>query len=171
MNRLFTIFLILLLSANCFAQGHFVVAWTDNGYNQMNIKVVTAAIGVDALAAGDEIAAFDGSVCCGKVTLTQPIVIFNNLSFVDIITSESFLTPANGFTPGNTITYKFWDSSLGKEVTGITPEYLNPITGLPITAPVYTSNGSAVVKLTAPANIPPVANAGIDQSVNELSMV
>jgi hypothetical protein len=85
MNRLFSIFLIFLFSANCFAQGHFVVSWTDNGYNQMNIKVVTAAIGLDALAAGDEIAAFDGSVCCGKVTLTQPIVIFNNLLLLTLL--------------------------------------------------------------------------------------
>ena len=70
MKRFTYLFVILLFAANSFAQGHFVVAFTGNGQDHMNINVVTATIGGVALEAGDEIAAFDGTICCGKVTLT-----------------------------------------------------------------------------------------------------
>ena len=157
------------MSANSFAQGHFVVAFQGNGQDHMNITVITAAIGGVDLEAGDEIAAFDGIICSGKAILAEPIVITNSSTFAAIAASRKDDDSSNGYTIGHTITYKLWDSSKRKESSGITAEYLDPITGLPITAPNYSVNGSAFVKLTVSASVNqmPASNAGSDQTVNE----
>jgi len=136
----------MFLSVSSFAQGHFVVAYTGNGYNQMNIYVSTATIGGVALEAGDEIAAYDGSICCGKMILTEPIVYSNSNTFVIILASQQEGDAPNGYTIGNPITYKFWDSSLSIEISGITSEYID-LAGNTITAPTYNM-GSAFVKLS-----------------------
>ena len=78
MKRLTYLIAVLLLAANSFAQGHFVVAFPGNGQDHMNIFVLTATIGGVPLKAGDEIAAFDDTICCGKAILVQPININNN---------------------------------------------------------------------------------------------
>ena len=159
---------LLLFAGNSFAQGHFVVAFTGNGQDHMNINVVTATIGGVALEAGDEIAAFDGAICCGKITLTQPIVITIPSTFAIISASRKDDGLLNGYTIGNAITYKFWDASKGLEFTGISAEYFDN-TGTAITAPTYSPNSTTFVKLTidAPVNQTPVSNAGPDQAVNE----
>jgi len=130
-----------------YAQGHFVVAWTDAGPSFMNIKVATATIGGVVLAAGDEIAAFDGAICCGKVILTEPILISNPGTYADIITSETDLGLSNGYTVGHTITYKIWDSSSNLEISGLTAQYFE-LSGNQITDPTYSPGGSAIVKLS-----------------------
>lgn len=172
MNRVTYFLAILLLSANSFAQGHFVLAFEGNGQDHMNINIITATIGGIALKAGDEIAAFDGTICCGKTILEQPIVITNQSTFSTIFASRKDDGSSNGYTAGHTITYKFWDSGNNKELSGITAEYLDPVTSLPITAPTYSANETAFVKLsfTESVNHPPVADAGPDQSVNENSL-
>lgn len=156
MKRLTYLILILFLEANSFAQGHFEVAFIGNGQDHMNIFIITATIGGVALEAGDEIAAFDGSICCGKVTLKQPIDINNNNTFIDIKTSRSDDGQSDGYTIGNAITYRFWDSDKNIEISRITAEYFDPSTGLPTNAPTYSESGSAFVKLSvaAPANRP-----------------
>ncbi len=136
----------MFLSVFSFAQGHFVVAYTGNGYNQMNIYVATATIGGLALVAGDEIAAYDGSICCGKMILTEPIVYSNSGTFVIILASQQEGDVPNGYTIGNPITYKFWDSSQSIEISGITSEYID-LLGNTITAPTYNM-GTAFVKLS-----------------------
>jgi len=158
--------LIALISFTGFAQGHFVVAFTGNGQDHMNLNVLTATLNGGNLAAGDEIAAFDGSNCCGKVVLTQPVIFSDPNSFVVIAASKKDDGLTNGYTVGNTILYKIWDASESKEVT-VASEYFDPGTGLATTAPTYTANSSAFVKLTGTLNNPPVANAGADQTVNE----
>ncbi|MDP2890424.1 MAG: PKD domain-containing protein [Bacteroidota bacterium] len=172
MKRLTFIIYLLLLATNSFAQGHFIVAFTGNGQDHMNLNVVTATIGGVALKAGDEIAAFDGTICCGKYTLSQPIVITNPATFAIIAASRKDDGLSNGYTVGHAITYKFWDASwnngIGRELSGISTEYFDN-TGAAIAAQTYTINGTAIVKLTvaAPVNQTPVANAGPDQTVNE----
>ena len=148
MKRITYFLAILLLSANSFAQGHFVLAFEGFGQDHMNINVVTATIGGVALEAGDEIAAFDGTICCGKVILTQAIVLTVPATFAAIAASRKDDGSSNGYTIGHAITYKFWDSSTSKEFSGITAEYLDPVSGLPTPAPTYSINGSAFVKLS-----------------------
>ncbi|MDP3912981.1 MAG: PKD domain-containing protein, partial [Bacteroidota bacterium] len=163
---------LLLFAGNSFAQGHFIPAFTGNGQDHMNLNVVTATIGGVALKAGDEIAAFDGAICCGKVTLTQQIIMTNPVTFAIIAASRKDDGLSNGYTVGNAITYKFWDASwnngTGRELSGISTEYFDN-TGATIAAPTYTINGTAFVRLTFAQSInqAPTANAGSDQSVNE----
>jgi len=137
----------LALPNNCNA-GHFTVAYTGNGQDHMNLNIMTATVDGLALESGDEIAVFDGTICCGKATLTQPIVFADNTTFVPIGASKADEGLSNGYTVGSAITYKFWDSSMGKEFSLITAEYLDPGTGLATIAPTYIANESAFVKLT-----------------------
>jgi hypothetical protein len=139
----------------------------------MSIYVVNASIGTVALDTGDEIAVFDGAVCCGKATLSKPIVITSKSTFALLAASQKDNGSPNGFTIGNAITYKFWDASQSKEYSEITAEYLDPATGQPTTTPTFTPNESAFVILTAPApvNQVPSSNAGPDQSANEGSTI
>ena len=169
MKRLTYLVVILLLAANSFAQGHFTVSFSGAGHDHMTIYVVNATIGTTALEAGDEIAAFDGEVCCGKATLSNSIVITNKSTFAIVAASQKDNGSPNGFSVGNAITYKFWDSSQNKEYSGLTAEYLNPLTGQPTSTPTFTPNETAFVILSvpAPSNQIPASNAGPDQSVNE----
>lgn len=153
MKKLTYAIVIFLLSANSFAQGHFVVAFTGNGQDHMNIFLLSATIGGVPLETGDEIAAFDDTICCGKVILIQPININNYKTYIDIKASRKDNGETNGFSIGNTITYKFWVSGKKMEISGITAEYYDPPTGLPTHAPTYSSSGSAFVKLTAGAPV------------------
>jgi hypothetical protein len=140
---IFSIFLYVF----SFAQGHFVVAYTGNGLEQMNLYVITATIGGINLEAGDEIAAFDGSICCGKIILTEPIDYSNSSTYVVILASKKDGDAPNGYTSGNPILYRFWDSDINLEISGITAEYFDPETEDPIPAPTYSSE-TAVVKLS-----------------------
>ena len=135
----------------------------------MNLYVVSATINGISLEAGDEIAVFDGTICCGKVILAQPIVINDPNSFVTLKASKADPGLSDGYTTGNVITYKFWDSSNGLEMSGITSQYIDPENDTPLPAPTFYPEASATVKLSyiATTNHAPVANAGTDQSINE----
>jgi hypothetical protein len=169
MKRLTYLLVILLTTANSFAQGHFSLSFSGAGHDHMTIYVVNAIVGSTALEAGDEIAVFDGSVCCGKATLSKSIVITNKSTFALVAASQKDNGSSNGFTLGNAISFKFWDASLSKEITGLTAEYLDPASGEPVTSPTFTPNETAFVKLSAAAsaNQAPSSNAGPDQTVNE----
>lgn len=151
MNRYFLLTVVIHMTFCSFGVSHFVTVFTGNGQNQMNINVITAVIGGIPLKAGDEIAAFDGSKCCGIVVLEQPIVISNAASFGKIAASQADVGYTNGYTAGHGITYKFWDSGNSKEFSGLTAEYLNPVTGLPTATPTYSVGGTAFVKLSVAA--------------------
>jgi hypothetical protein len=169
MKRFIYLLAILLLSINSFAQGHFVLAFIGPGQEHMNIYVITATIGGVALEAGDEIAAFDGNICCGKVLLTGPIVITDYNTFGAIYASQKDVGLSNGYTIGNAITFKFWDSSKSLEISGISAVYFDN-TGSAISTPTYfASTDPILVKLTVAASVnhAPASNAGPDQSVNE----
>ncbi|MBW8334182.1 MAG: hypothetical protein K0M40_19350, partial [Prolixibacteraceae bacterium] len=167
MKRITYFLAILFLTVNSFAQGHFVVAFSGKGIDHMNITVITAAIGGINLEAGDEIAVFDGTICCGKAIISGPIDINSKITFAAIAASKEDDGLSNGYIVGNPIIYKFWDSSENREISGIPAEYLDPEDGSTLTAPNFSINGSAFVKLSAPANQTPAADAGDDQSLNE----
>ena len=93
---------IFLLTANSFAQGHFVSSYDANAPEYMNLNVIEATINGLVLEAGDEIAVFDGTLCCTKVIISVPIVYPSYSETLKV--SKSYATPANGYTPGHTIT-------------------------------------------------------------------
>ncbi len=164
--------MIILWAANSFAQGHFILPFTGNGQDHMNLTVVTATIGGVALEAGDEIAAFDGTICCGKVILTQSIALNTPITFAALVSSRKDDGQSNGYTVGNTITYKFWDSSKSLEISGIFAEYFDN-TGTTFPAPTFSPTADTFfVKLTvaAPVNadhLPYVKNPIKDVSADK----
>lgn len=167
-GRLLLFFMFLNVSM-LQAQTHFTPAFVGNGVDHMNIKITTATISGVALAAGDEIAVYDGAICSGSVVLTQPISLSNPASFGLIAASKADAGQSNGYTAGHTIVFKIWDKSASTEYGKVTPGFINPVDGQPMSAIPYTVNGSAFVNLKV--NFPPVANAGSDRMVNENSDV
>jgi hypothetical protein len=135
----------------------------------MNIFVVSANINGEAMKAGDEIAVFDGAVCCGKTILKQAIVFTDKNSFAEITPSKKDDGLLNGYTIGNAIKFKIWDSRKNQELSGITAEFINPADGQTISAPIYTPGATAFVKLSVivSGNKAPIPKAGDDQSVKE----
>jgi len=174
MKGLSLLIVILFFSSGSFAQGHFVLAFSDQGQDHMNINVVSATINGVALQAGDEIATFDGAICCSKSILNQPIVMTNKNSFAVLNASRKDDGESNGYTQGNAIKFRIWDSDKNIELSGITAEFINPANGQTITPPTYSPGETAFVKLSAVVsaeNKTPVPKAGEDQSVDEGEMV
>jgi hypothetical protein len=164
----FLIFL-LFLSIRCFSQAHFVPAYTGVGQEQMNIIITSAAISGVNLESGDEIAAFDGNICCGALILNQTIFFGASSTYQVVKASREDPGDSNGYIAGHPITYKIWDSSNNQELSGISAIYLDPNTQLPIIAPVYNPDSPPVfVKLSVSQ---PIANAGPDQSKDEGSLI
>ncbi len=163
----------LFLNITSFAEGHFVLSYTGNGLEHMNLYVVTATINGTNLDVGDEIAVFDGTICCGKAILTQPIVTTDPNTFITLKASKADPGISEGYTSGNVISYKFWDSSKSIEISSLTTQYIDPENDATIPAPTFTPEGSATVKLSYEAitNQAPVANAGPNQTVNEGAVV
>lgn len=166
MKQLLLLFTALLIQVSSHAQTHFVQAWTGNGTDHMTINVLNARIGSVNLDTNDEIAVFDGTICCGVYVLQSPIPDLTTNVNISVSKNEG---TGNGYTPGRTILYKFWDASAGKEISGISASYFST-SGSPVTpAPTFAVGESVFVKLTAdaPVNRIPVANAGPDQTINE----
>jgi hypothetical protein len=88
----------------------------------MNLYALTATLDGTALQPGDEIGIFDGNVCVGMGVLTQ---VLNGTVILSMVASKDDAVPPakNGYTPGNTITYKVWDSSAGSEVSNTLASY------------------------------------------------
>lgn len=170
MKKLTYLIVIFLITATGYAQGHFEVAFKGNGQDHMNIYLVTATIGGVALEAGDEIAAFDGTICCGKVILMQPINIKDNNTFIDIKASRKDEGLSNGYTLGNPITYKYWDSDKNIEISGITAVYFAPSTGLATQPPTYALSGSAFVKLSDDSTVNYALNSSEKESILKLNL-
>ena len=109
------------LLTNAVELNHFIPVWTGYGLDQMNINVVLATLDGVNLEPGDEIALFDGNLCVGMGKLS---VIIDSQHMLPIKASRDDGS-GNGYTPGHSIIYKFWDKSTGKEITIITATYYN----------------------------------------------
>jgi M6 family metalloprotease-like protein len=92
------------------ATSHFKTAFTGNALDHMNINLVGLPINV--LRAGDELAIFDGTTCVGAVTLTSRNI---NDQSVSIAASAKDIQGMPGFTEGNPITLKLWNSNQNTE--------------------------------------------------------
>lgn len=104
------------------SQTHFVPSWTGNGVDHMNIYVLEATIDGVAMQVGDEIGIFDGDQCVGAGILTE---VLGGGAYLSIIVSkdDEETTSADGFTPGNEISFRLWDHADSKEITHLTSSY------------------------------------------------
>lgn len=134
---------------------HFVKLWTGNGTDQMNIYVASARLDDLDLESGDEIGIFDGDRCVGSGVLTGLISQSNILSLV--VSSDD--GSGNGYVPGNTISFRFYDKSKSREIAA-KPEYVKA-TPESTTDGKFAVNATAFVKLFAiqVGNHPLVVNA------------
>jgi hypothetical protein len=134
--------LVILLSLSRLAANHFTPARSGNAETYMNVFVYSAKIGSVNLQAGDEIAVFDGSVCVGILVLGSELN-----SVVAIQAGKSDASPANGYTVGNSISIQMWDASAGIEYSP-SIQFTDPSGSSTVSAPTFTDNGSAFVRLT-----------------------
>ena len=125
---------------------HFQPVW-DTPFNPMSVFVTEALWGDNDLQPGDEIGLFDvdpssgAEICVGVCELTE---VLTGGAFLEITASmDDGTTPdqANGFTPGNTMIFKYWNETAG-EPEGV--QYQFPYQGYD---EVYTPQGTAFVKL------------------------
>lgn len=134
------------------SQTHFVPVWTSP-FNPMNVFALTATVENIDLQPGDEIGLFDvdpvsgSEICVGVSILTETLGGGNYLEIIASMDDGSIPEQANGFTPGNQILYKFWNSELG-EIANISANY--PHQGYDEN---YTSQGTAFVELSSSASL------------------
>jgi hypothetical protein len=76
----------------------------------MNFYVSTASLDGVALQQGDIIGVFDGTLCVGVGVLTE-VLTGSNLLPIVVSRDDSFTPEADGYTLGNSATYRIWDAS------------------------------------------------------------
>ena len=124
---------------------HFTPVWSGSGMDHMNLYALTAKLDNIDLQPGDEIGIFDGDVCVGMGTLTQVLTGSTYLSMV--VSKDDPDTPGkDGYTPGNTISFKVWDSGSGKEVSNAQADYVSG-------SGIFSVGGTASFNLNAVSSI------------------
>lgn len=124
----FIAFFLLIVGPleNSFA-GYFIPVWGgENGFAHMNIIITKAEIDGIPLQVGDEIGIFDKNTCVGAGILTTTITPNSFESFVHLVVSLNDGS-GNGYNQGDSISYRFWDSSASKEVQVLECIYLDRI--------------------------------------------
>jgi hypothetical protein len=102
---------------------HFIPVWSNNGFDHMNFYTLSAKLdGID-LQPGDEIGVFDGTACVGVGILTQ--ILNGSDLFLRIKASrDDEDTPEiEGYTAGNTASFRIWDASEEKEISSVEITY------------------------------------------------
>ncbi|WP_319591158.1 YDG domain-containing protein [uncultured Draconibacterium sp.] len=118
-----------------FAQ-HFTVDYTSQPQTYMNVYVYDAQIGGVDLTNGDEIAVFDGNICCGVFQVS------GTFSGPEQIAAAKAEGAGTGYTAGHNIGIKIWDSSTSTEYNA-SVEFLN---NSPYN--VFTDNESAYTNIS-----------------------
>ena len=120
--------------------------YQGRGWNHMLINVVNISFNGGEAGAGDEIAVFDGDICCAHYTLTGAVTIDDNTSYISIPASKVDMGD-DGYTEGNTIIVRYWRRSSVEQDYSASLEFFDT-NGTPVTAPVFTVNETAFVKVT-----------------------
>ena len=143
---------------------YFKKVWSGNGLDHMNFYIINATAGGIDLQAGDEIAVYDGNYCVGAAPLTE--VLSGAQSYLTFVASKNDVQPpsVNGYTPGNTYRFKFWDKSEDLLINDVSIELLYGTAEFGI-------GGTVSCNLTGTINDRPVANARNDFSVEEGTIV
>lgn len=162
-RRVTTIAIIVLISSNILKAGaetnsplqstgsaqstlanHFQpVWWGENGYGHMNINITSVKLNNEFLGVNDEIAVYNGSICVGAIKLTSS----SDNIILNIIASQNDGT-GNGFTQGDSIIFRIWDSKSAKEVTSIRANYLSTLATW-LSSGKYGANESSFLTLDA----------------------
>ncbi|MFZ0282554.1 MAG: BACON domain-containing carbohydrate-binding protein, partial [Bacteroidales bacterium] len=100
---------------------HFNPVYTGNGLDHMNIYLKNPTADGSALQAGDEIGVFDGNRCVGATVINDL-----NLEFLPLIVSldDPTTQEKDGFTEGNPIEFRLWNSRPGFESSAQKTELL-----------------------------------------------
>ncbi len=102
MKKIYLLLVLLVSVSMAFSQAHFVKGFVGSGYSQMNLIVVNAQIdGVGPLGAGDEIAVYDGNLCCGVIVLEKTLDPLDSLTFISFPASSEEAGDQAGFRQGN----------------------------------------------------------------------
>jgi hypothetical protein len=90
----------------------------------MNLYALTAKLDNHDLQAGDEIGIFDGDLCVGVGVLTK---VLDGSGYLAIAVSKDDTdTPEkDGYSEGNNIIFKVWDSDTGSEVNSVEATYVS----------------------------------------------
>jgi len=125
--------------------------YLGNGWNQMNIYVVDISYNGEESVSGDEIAVYDGSICCAHYTLTGAVDEGTGSSYITLSASQVD-QGSDGYTSGDAITIRFWRRNSPLEDYIATLEFADPATGDPVSPPVFTPATSAFVKVSVTSN-------------------
>jgi len=92
---------------------YFVPTYEGNGLDHMNINLV--GLTETGFSVGDELAAFDGTLCVGSVKLNKDHFTQGSVSL--IASSESIPEIQDGFTEGHSIQLYGWNKTTGIKTT------------------------------------------------------
>ena len=124
---------------------HFKRSWEGNGYDHMNVYLTISSNDFSALQSGDEIAVYDGALCVG-VTVFQHQNQHQNLLSISVSSDDPSTEFIDGFTAGNTMSFKVWRAAENAEVTLETLQYLPGYSG------VFEPLGTTVAGLSLAGN-------------------
>ncbi|WP_347841444.1 T9SS type A sorting domain-containing protein [uncultured Draconibacterium sp.] len=113
---------------------HFSVVYNGNGVDHMNFNFVN--LGTEIMAAGDELAVFDGEDCVGAVTLLPEHL---EKQMVALSASSADGSGMTGFNEGNTYNFRLWQAGVQHEIN-IEPE-------LVAGEPVFIKHESALLSM------------------------
>lgn len=126
--------------------GFYENAFVGAGWRHMTFNVVNIDFGGEEVMAGDEIAVYDGEVCCAHLVLTGPVTEANQASYVSLAASHVD-EGADGYTPGNAVSMRFWRKNSPAVDFQASLQFVDN-TNTPVAAPVFAEHESAFVKIT-----------------------
>ena len=147
-------FILAFLSFFMGIHGQCFIPVATHLYGSMQIYVSLATLYGTNLQEGDEIGVFDGDLCVGVGVLTEELG--EESDYLLIEASRQFLWWP-GFTPGDTITYRFCS---GGEIANptIVPTYIR-------NGPTFEPNGSCIVELRSINTAPVVTSVPVTEAL------
>ena len=102
------------VTVNSLPASFIPVWWPGNGVDHMNFYISTATLDDVDLQPGDIIGIFDGNLCVGVGVVTE-VLTGSNLLPIVVSRDDSFTPEIDGYTLGNTASYKIWDVGDNRE--------------------------------------------------------